>query len=160
MLFIDLDETLIKSIPNRVVKNADYVFKFNGITYSMFLRPDYMQLKNHPFVIFTASLCGYANIVYKFLKAKGLNVQGFMCRDHMKAGANVYPNVKGLLFDNNKNIAAAKLRKMPKVRWVPINPFDVKKGELQIIDNKMYSMKQAVALAEAENVFADTNNKG
>lgn len=137
MLFIDLDETLIKSLPNKILPKADFVFQANGSTYSTFLRPDYKKIGNIPFVVFTASLRDYASKVSNFLKTKGLNVQGFLCREHLKPSAPRYPLVTGYLLDNSRLISLAKLRKLPQVKWIHISPFDVDEKGILKIDSKV-----------------------
>ena len=148
MLFIDLDETLIKSFPNKILPKADLVFNIDGNHYSTFLRFDYQKIGKTPFVIFTASPCNYAIQISNFLKSKGLNIQGFMCRDHLKLSASRYPKTTGYLIDNSRIIAIAKLRKLPNVKWIKIAPFEFKAGKLQILDKHGVSLEKALEMAK------------
>jgi len=128
-LFIDLDDTLIKSIPNRILPHADYYVRYNGKIYSTFLRHDISELRGIPSVIFTASPLSYAKIHSEILKSKGFKVQGLLHRNHLFG--NPMKNVEGYLLDNSKLISNFKSRILPKVEVVILTPIKIRDGKSQ-----------------------------
>lgn len=154
MLFVDLDETLIKSFP-KYIPAADFHFKYKNKIYSTFIRPDANDLKRLPFVVFTANTCTYASKICSFLKSQGFQIQSFMCRKHLFPFSKS-KMVKGYLLDNSKFIASLKINKLPNVKWIKIDPFDYKNSQLQII-KQGFPFKKAIEIAEKDNAIEFAN---
>lgn len=135
MLFMDLDETLVKTFAGEKVKNAHLRFKLNGQDYSTFLRPDAHLLRPHPFIVFTAGTCPYAKEVFNFLKKIGFKPLAYMCKKHLSPFQSAYPKFTGFLIDNSPVIATLKINKLPNVRWIKPKSFDYKNGQLRLLND-------------------------
>lgn len=129
MLFVDLDETLIKSIPAKI-PGAPIYFKLDGRPYSTFIRPDASYLKPYPFIVFTAGTCPYAKAICRGLIKNKFKVQAYLCRDHLDYYAEKHPEFTGYLIDNSETIAKEKLNKLPGVNWIKPESFDFVGDEL------------------------------
>jgi len=141
MLFIDLDETLVRtrllgslSRRNDVVadKKADFLVRVGGGIYDVYVRPDIYRLwwSNLPFVVFSAGDRDYVRAIVRKLRDKSkLNIRGWLHRYDM---ADVGPSDPlteddAVLIDERHHsdpIVRYKLARLPNGVHLRIDPWD------------------------------------
>lgn len=99
-LFIDLDETLIKTVFDYTVKKMTTgpfgTFTLGGHDRFVYLRPDLPLLEGIPFDIFTSGSDQYAQIIATMLRDAGMIVQNVYSRDDIDRAHGYLDGERGL----------------------------------------------------------------
>lgn len=150
MLFIDLDETLVRtrrqdSRDSRddlsSDEDPDFQVRVGGGTYDVFVRPDIYRLwwSNIPFVIFSAGDRDYVKAIARGLRDKTkLNVRGWLHRYNMADVGPSWPltDDDAVLIDERHYtdpIVRYKLARLPEGVHLRIDPWDKgKDGKLEL----------------------------
>ena len=162
-LFMDLDETMVKSISKEdyikhdIKSRPDFIVSDEGIPgYRVFIRPDLEELEFLNFSVYTASEMDYAiEVVDNIIKLKpwfAKSVVSIFARDSLSiypGKHNVY-NSECVLIDERAtydSVVQQKLNTLPLGRHVRIKPFDIVDQKVKITDKPGMSLKEALILA-------------
>ena len=141
MLFIDLDETLVRTVlrgssrpRDQVVTDLepDFSVRLSGATYDVYLRPDlyYLWWAKTPFVLFSAGDRQYVHRIARKLRDDvKLNIRGWLYRYNMSDVGPSYPitEEESILIDERHYtdpIVRYKLERLPNSYHLRVDPWD------------------------------------
>ena len=152
MLFLDLDETLIKSVTDErdANTNADFSILVDAEPFHVFVRPDIDVLKGTTFRVYTAATASYARPIVNVLANRyGLDIRGLLTRRHLGAFVADGPAV---IIDNKPAdtvLTSAKLGSFSIASSVLVQPFDIKDG-VPGLYGRGASLRDAVKWAQSK----------
>jgi hypothetical protein len=144
MLFIDLDETLVRTVRrhsndphDHVIHDdpPDYELRVGGAVYDVYLRPDIYHLwwSHLPFVLFSAGNRQYVKAMAYLLRNRArLNVRGWLSRYQMSDVGPAIPLTEqdAVLIDERHYtdpVVRYKLGRLPNAVHVRVDPWDADK---------------------------------
>jgi len=145
-LFMDMDETLIKSVPAynidhyQITQKPKFTVKVRGVDVHVFVRPDIQELADKSFSVFSAGGSDYVNAVIGGLeKHLGWSVESIHSRGNMSLYPNVSTLYKGpcILIDEREShdwVVMQKLNVLPNGKHIKIKPFDIQDGSVKVSD--------------------------
>ena len=174
MIFIDLDETLVRTVRKDAFDDRNFVFSgedpafdvtISNDVYEVFLRPDIwrLQFSNLPFTIFSAGDRNYVKtIAWKLSREARLNIKGWLSRRDM---SHIGPSTPlttepSVLIDERHitdPIVRYKLERLPGALFLRVDTFDATRdGKLEIISSPFSKplhrcINEALAFLNIEN---------
>jgi hypothetical protein len=155
MIFIDLDETLVRTVKKDAFDDRNFVFSdedpafdvtIGDDVYEVFLRPDIwrLQFSNLPFTIFSAGDRNYVKtIAWALSREARLNVQGWLSRQDMShIGPSTPLTTKPSVLIDERDITDPivrhKIDRLPGALFIRADAFDANEnGELELIESPL-----------------------
>jgi hypothetical protein len=153
MLFIDLDETLVRTVRrhsndphDHVIHDAppDYEVRVGGAVYDVYLRPDLYHLwwSHLPFILFSAGGRDYVKkMAYLLRDEVRLNIRGWLSRYQM---SDVGPSIPltertAVLVDERHftdPVVRYKMGRLPNAVHVRIDPWDLNEETRMLVTRR------------------------
>ena len=164
-LYVDLDETLIKSVemsaPDSYQPNAypDFVIGAGSDAFKVYLRPDIKLLQNRAFNVFTAAAKTYGEAIVRELRRRGFDIREVYTRKDIEEG-NLISAGAGVLIDDLFQGSVGlhhKLRLLPNATAIQIHAIRVF-GHKVVLD-KSEGVGMASALREASQILDESSDE-
>ena len=171
MLFIDLDETLVRTVrrnsndPHDHVRHTEpppYSIKLGGQTYDVYLRPDLYHLwySQIPFIIFSAGEREYVRQMAILIRDRvKLNIRGFLDRSEMSNRGPKTPltDEEVVLIDERfyaDPVVHYKMGRFPNGLHIRIDPWDADEKTRELKLQRVRSSKPLrLVLEQVRRIF-------